>query len=397
MVKRQRARLAPNLRVELRRALAQLEHVAQHSDAPPVARHSRKRLQGGDHGRGIRVVGIVDERDAVALDDMPPPSRQREVGQSLKACVQRHAEPARASVCDQRVEDIVPPGQAHLQRLAQRRRFGIGERHRLDGRGAHPHEAVVAVVLARQHGKAVRRQTRQQCALFVGDAVLRTEKLDVRCADGGDEADVRRGDVGEVGDLARMVRAHLDDEEVGVGRTVQHRQRQAEIVVEIAGRGVGLEASGAQKRRRQLLDGGLAGRARNAHDLRLQGLAIGPGEIAEAQARIGDAHQAGFVHPRRAGPILAHQRTGRAGGQRLFHERMAVGPLALERHIQHARPDLPGVECRAVEMKGKKGAPRMRHALFAFLSGGTVHSAASSTIWTLNGTVTPSPRSIFAS
>ena len=51
----------------------------------------------------------------------------------------------------------------------------------------------------------------------------------------------------------------------------------------------------------------------------------------------------------------------------------------------------------AQSRNGKKGAPQPRRALRACSREHFGHSAASSTIWTLNGTVTPSPRSIFAS
>ena len=50
-----------------------------------------------------------------------------------------------------------------------------------------------------------------------------------------------------------MVRAHLHDEHVGVRGTVEDRKRQAEVVVEVAGRRMDAQSAGAQERSRQFL------------------------------------------------------------------------------------------------------------------------------------------------
>ena len=48
-----------------RRGVAELAHLAQHRPAGPVAGHADQGLQGGPHRLGVRVVGVVDHRDAV--------------------------------------------------------------------------------------------------------------------------------------------------------------------------------------------------------------------------------------------------------------------------------------------------------------------------------------------
>ena len=47
-------------------------------------------------------------------------------------------------------------------------------------------------------------------------------------------ADVRRGDLRERRDLARMIHPDLPDGDFVLGRCLQHRPRQADVIVEIA-------------------------------------------------------------------------------------------------------------------------------------------------------------------
>ena len=81
----------------------------------------------------------------------------------------------------------------------------------------------------------------------------------------GDDADGRRGKGGERGELPGVVGAHLDDRVALVVFESQQRQRQADVVVEVAAGG---ERGGelAQDRGDHLLAGGLAVAACDADD-----------------------------------------------------------------------------------------------------------------------------------
>ena len=120
-----------------------------------------------------------------------------------------------------------------------------------------------------------------------------------------------------------MVRAHLDNEEVGIRRAVEDRERQAEIVVEVARRSVHIESARAQERRRQLLHGRLSRAASDADDRGLQRLAV--------------------LARRRRQLFPAVYDTGRAGSLRLRDEVVPVHVLALDGDEQHARLNLSRV------------------------------------------------------
>ena len=87
----------------------------------------------------------------------------------------------------------------------------------------------------------------------------------------GDKAEVGVGDATEVGNLARMTGPHLDDGNLCVGGDGEEREGHTEVVVKIAGGGVGAVAFG-QDGVDKLLGGGLAVGAGDAEE--------GDGELA---------------------------------------------------------------------------------------------------------------------
>ena len=111
---------------------------------------------------------------------------------------------------------------------------------------------------------AVGRQRIVDGGLGVGDAQQTTHALDVRRGDVVHQRHVRTDDVGEVGDVARLAGAHFVDGVQRVFRRIQHRQRQTDLVVAIARRGVGAAGLALrrdrsfQDRERQRLHAGLA-------------------------------------------------------------------------------------------------------------------------------------------
>ena len=67
-----------------------------------------------------------------------------------------------------------------------------------------------------------------------------------------DDADVGRGDLAELGDLAEPTHAHLDDHDLGVVLDPAERQRKPDLVVLtlLGGDGRRLRSAGAYRRRR---------------------------------------------------------------------------------------------------------------------------------------------------
>jgi len=74
---------------------------------------------------------------------------------------------------------------------------------------------------------------------------------------GRDDTDVRPGDLSEHGDLARLVRAHLEDDHVGLLGDRQERQRHPDPVVEVAAGRVHSPRR-AERRSGEILGGGLS-------------------------------------------------------------------------------------------------------------------------------------------
>ena len=217
----------------------------------------------------------------------------------------------------------MPTRETHRERIAKRRRLGIVLRHRNHRRRAHRAQALVAVVLARKNRKPAKRQRTEHRPLLVGYPVLRLEELYVRRADGADQSHVRPSDVHKVRDLARMVCAHLHDKEVGVRRTVEDGERQAEVVVEVARSRVHLESARPQEGRRQLLHRRLSCAASDSNDCGLQRPAV----LARSRRQL----------------FLAVYDSGRAGGFRLRNEIVPVHVLAIDGDEQHARLNLSRV------------------------------------------------------
>ena len=310
--------------------VAKLEHVAEDGEA--AARHGEggERFEGRDHGGGVRVVGVVDVGDAAARDDAPAPAGQREVRERGAARRLRHAEARGTGGGKEGVRDVVRAGQAEAEGVREARGGGVGERDGDERHAAEGGEAVVARVLAGEDGEGGMRggagEVGEERPLLVGDAVLRAEELDVRRADRGDDPDVRLGDADEVADLARMVRPHLHDEDVGVGRAVEDRERQAEVVVEVAGGGVDLEAARAEERRDEFLRRRLTGGPRHADYGRLERAAVGARDARKLLAPVDDPH--------------------RALRARLVDEGVPVDLLALDRDEQHPRLHKPGIKRR---------------------------------------------------
>ena len=97
--------------------------------------------------------------------------------------------------------------------------------------------------------------------------VARAEVADVRVADVDPDADVRLGDADERPNLAGVIHAELDDGDIRGVDELGQRERQADVVVEVAAVAVDAEAR-RQQVGRHFLRRRLAGAAGDRDDLR---------------------------------------------------------------------------------------------------------------------------------
>ena len=135
--------------------------------------------------------------------------------------------------------------------------------------------------------------------------------LDMRRTKRDEKPYVRLGYVAERGNFAGVARAHLENEELLVCRTVQDRHRQPDMVVVVA-----LGAIAMKESLQELLRSRLARRPGNSTDLRLEAPAVFAG-----------------LGLKRLKPLYDLRS---AGGKRGRNEVAAVDSLSLEGDKAHA-------------------------------------------------------------
>ena len=145
----------------------------------------------------------------------------------------------------------------------------------------------------------------------------------MRRADVGHDAYVRLGYVAQVRYFAGMVGTHLKHQELRVVRAIEDGHGQADVVVEVAFRGIRAPYSG-EEGAKQFLRCGLAGRAGDAHDFR---------------AKRAAALQGGAVKL-----LVAVDNPRRALRKSLRYVVVPVRFFAFERDERHSRLDGTGVE-----------------------------------------------------
>ena len=176
------------------------------------------------------------------------------------------------------------------------------------------------LVFARDEGAAaVRGQIVQQLALAAANALRAAESFEVRAADVGQDAVVGFGDRRQQGDFAAGAGAHFDHAEFGVAGHGEQRQRHADVVVEIAVRGIDFEAFG-QHAAHQLLGRGLAVAARNGQNRNRQFAAVFARQLLKGFERIADEYRAVAADGRR----IVHDDVCGAFGECVGGEAVAV-------------------------------------------------------------------------
>ena len=197
------------------------------SVTPPGRRSSSPRWCAG-RSAAARAAIVVErhvelQRDRRRRQDVgqvaEPEQRRLEVARRPPACARRAAVPSSPRILDAVRRDV--------------RRRVDAERH--DASGERARRAAItrgssALATSTSSARACSRISALASAIASADA----KKPEVRVADVGPDADLRLGDADERADLARMIHAELDDRDVRSRPQLEQRQRQADVVVQVA-------------------------------------------------------------------------------------------------------------------------------------------------------------------
>ena len=193
-----------------------------------------------------------------------------------------------------------------------------------------------------------------QLGLRVGDRLHRAEPLEVGRRGERHDADVRLRDRREPRDLAGVAHAHLDDRGAVLRPEAEERQRDADLVVEVA---LGLQDGAARREDRgdHLARGGLPVRAGDADDRDVEA----PPVVARDRAERGEGVRDREERQRRGlgRAVLRDDRRGRALRGGLGDVRVAVEALAGERDEERARREGARVGRDASDLRGRCADP----------------------------------------
>jgi hypothetical protein len=310
------------------------------------------------HGIRIGVVGIVDHQRAIASRAaLQAPLDPGEGLQPLLHGRRRGARRQRRRRCGAGIARIVDagyaegefersPGGFQLQRPAQ----PAGHEPAMNvGRPVEAETDLAAIarqlapdvrlrIVGVEDGDAARGQAGKDLTLGQCHILHRAEALEVRAQGIVHQRHGGCRQARQVVDLAAVAHAHLDHRRAMRVTQPEQRQRQADLVVEVAARGqhrlrIAAEVR-AQDRGAHFLDRGLAVAAGDAEQRNRKAGTPGGGQLAQRQARVvhHDQRQSGIGR----GPAAFDHGAGGALGQHLAHEVMTVEAIALECDEQHA-------------------------------------------------------------
>ncbi len=169
--------------------------------------------------------------------------------------VERHIQRQRDGGGSERVGDVMATGQRQLHLgIAHRRAqqevravhalienvgthvgLVVQREAQLTTRAGQPREEAGKCLVRIDDRHAIDRQCLIQRALGLGHAFHAAHALKMRGRNGVDEADIGPCDGGEIGDVARLARAHFQHGILCVLRHRQQGERQAQLVVVVAG------------------------------------------------------------------------------------------------------------------------------------------------------------------
>ena len=232
------------------------------------------------------------------------------------------------------VEPVVMPFEVVFEALGQR--DAVILRGQPVAFGGHVRQRLV--LAGHEGAAAVRGQVVEQFALAAAHPLRAAEAFEVCTADVGQDAVVGLGDRGQQGDLAAGAGSHFDHAELRVAGHGEQRERHADVVVEVAARGVDLEAFG-QHAAHQFLGRGLAVAARYGEYRDRQPAAVFACQLLQRPERVADQHHT-LVGD---GCRVVHDGIGRAFVQRLRREAVAVERRAAQGEKDGISPDVARV------------------------------------------------------
>lgn len=194
------------------------------------------------------------------------------------------------------------------------------------------------VVCIDKGGALFGREVAVKFCFSLDDPFEATETFEMGAAHIGDESKVWVGDAAEVGNLAGMAGPHLYDGNLCVGGDGEEREGHTEVVVEVAGGGMGAVAFG-QDGVDKFLGSGLAVGASNAYEGDRELAAVVSGKLLKGGEHVWhhDASVVDFVLR------VADDAKGGTLFQCLGRESVAVEGLPLEGEEEAAGGNLPRV------------------------------------------------------
>ncbi len=238
------------------------------------------------------------------------------------------------------------------------------------GKPRQPCDDPLVVRVRNQHRR--RRRPVEDLGLGVGDRIHGCEKADVRLADVRPHAVFRLGNADERPDFARVIHTQLDDRHIRPAPQFDQRQRQPDVIVEVAaipddpvfrGQQLGCQFFGRR----------LPGAAGDGDDLRPRFPADRASQLLQSIRRVVDFDHDGRVLPRRpvapGRPAVRNDDAAGAAFDGRVCELRAIKSLAPNREEQLARRDRPRVDGHARELffpapfsdPAAGGAHRRRH------------------------------------
>ena len=151
-------------------------------------------------------------------------------------------------------------------------------------------------VVGVDHGDTVSGQTLENLSLGASHRLHRAQTRQMGGLGIDDQRHIGPGDPGQIGDLARMVHAHLDHGVAMGSAQSEQRQRHADVVIQVAlGREhlLDLASLRSQDRGNHFLHRGLAAAAGERHHGNGEAAAPVTGQLTQSKARILDNQQTG--------------------------------------------------------------------------------------------------------
>jgi hypothetical protein len=205
----------------------------------------------------------------------------------------------------------------------------------------HGAPGIGVAVVGIDHGNAVRQQAGKDAAFFASHFVHVTHAFEVSALGIGDQGHGRRADRGQVGDFTGMVHAHLDHRRTVRGIQAEQRERQADVVVQVAARRQhGIAELRLEDGCDHFLGCRLAIRAGNGDHRQREAGAPGGGEAAQPEAGVIDDD--GGSAGRQFGGIGDHEGGG-AAFPGLGKKIVGIETFTAERDEQLAGADGPGI------------------------------------------------------